>query len=775
MSVPYSSGTHDKSTSWDTIRRRHDIHSTEPSELSEEIDEIILKTNSLKIKEISSSIRYQELFIKYFNPIVLTILSAYVRLYDLHKQNRVVWDEAHFGKFGSYYIKNEFYFDVHPPLGKLLVGLSGYLANYDGSFSFDSGLEYPETCNFILMRCFNCVFGILCTPLAYKTCVELGFSQLTTWFVTLLVIFEMISLTLSKFILLDSMLLFFTVLSYYCLIKLHNLRLKNALLTFKGTTCLIMTGVSIGCVCSVKWVGLFVTALVGFYVIYDLLIKTYQLTSTKTLSFKAYSLHWISRILTLIVIPFFIYAACFKVHFTFLSRSGTGDGSISTLLQATLVDNTLTNGPRSIAFGSLVTLRSQGLSPNLLHSHGHLYPEGSMQQQVTTYGFKDLNNDFVVEFDLDHASRGMFASEEVEENSTAIESLYTTIVKHGDTIRLMHKDTGCFLHSHSIQAPVLKGNQEISCYGSMESSDSKDEWVIEIQTQDVSPSHDFANENADEVHPVSTNFRLRHKVLGCYLSTTGYALPSWGFQQGEVSCKNSVLSSDKGTWWNIEDHKNDKLEQPTIQYVAPKPKFWKEFILLNYGMMASNNALIPDPNKYDKLSSEWWEWPILNSGLRMCSWSSTDVKYFLMGHPFITWFSTATAGVFVLYCVAVLFQWQRQIVKYGIFEPNWNTFLAQGILPFLGWILHYLPFIVMGRVTYLHHYVPALYFAIFVSGFAVESLVVKKLHRYLSCAIYFVLYALILGIFWKYKDLSLGMLGSSKGFAHLKLLGTWMI
>ncbi|KAM9910456.1 hypothetical protein OXX69_004487 [Metschnikowia pulcherrima] len=747
------------------------------SDSGPDFDELVKQTSTLSLKEPQTPGKWRYYWKHVISPIILTSLAAYVRFFGISNNQSVVWDEAHFGKFGSYYIQREFYFDVHPPLGKLLVGLSGWLAGFDGEFKFDSGKPFPPGNHFIYMRYFNCIFGVLCTPLAYYTGLELGYSMWTSWYVALSVALEMLSLTLSKFILLDSMLLFFTVSTFFCLAKMHTLSAQDQLLTLTGSAWLALTGVSIGCVCSVKWVGLFVTVLVGLYTGYDLLIKLYQTTASPParITRRVYAAHWLSRIVCLIVVPFCIYVCAFKVHFAVLSRSGPGDGSISTLLQASLEGNSLQNGPRSVAYGSKITLRSQGLSPNLLHSHAHLYPEGSHQQQVTTYGFKDDNNEFLVEFGM-RTSRdeNRFATLEFDEENPDLNLDYKTLVKDGDTIRLSHKNTGAFLHSHAIAAAVSTQHYEATCYGGISIDDDQDDWIIEIQSQDKSPSPAFSDENEAEVHPVSTNFRLRHKVVGCYLATTGHAYPAWGFQQGEVICRRSFLASDKSTWWNIEDNVNDRLEMPAEKYVAPKPKFWKEFVLLNYGMMASNNALVPDPDHHDHLASSWWEWPLLRSGLRMSSWGPGAYRYFLMGHPFVTLFSTLCVVLAIFVFSGILLAWQRQKVKLGVFSDEWRFILAGGIFPFAGWVLHYLPFVIMSRVTYLHHYVPALYFAIFVSGFLVE-LCTRKLPNFIRKAAYAVLYACVLGVFWYYHPLAMGMVGPSEDYSHLKLFRTWRI
>ncbi|TAQ84911.1 hypothetical protein B7494_g6761 [Chlorociboria aeruginascens] len=577
-------------------------------------------------------------------PLIFTILAFFTRLYKIGLSPIVTWDEAHFGKFGSHYLKREFYFDVHPPLGKMLVGLSGYLAGYNGSFEFKSGERYPEELNYTFMRAFNSFFGAVCIPLAYYTARELNLKRPAVWFVTLMVLCENSYTTISRFILLDSMLLCFTF---------------------------------------------------------------------TTLDLAA---HLGARVIGLIIIPILVYMLSFALHFAILENSGPGDAQMSSLFQANLRNTEVgKDSPLEIAYGSRATIKNMGYGGGLLHSHVQTYPEGSGQQQVTCYHHKDANNEW---WFYPNRSSPEFDPEAPPK-----------FVGDGEVLRLIHSQTGRNLHSHEVSAPITKAEKEVSCYGNTTVGDDKDHWTIEVVK-------DVASNDRTRIRTLTTAFRLKHTTLGCYLRAGNVNLPQWGFKQIEVTCTKDNNPRDVYTHWNVEAHWNDKL--PAADAGAYKSPFLQDFIHLNVAMMTSNNALVPDPDKQDDLASQFWQWPILNVGLRMCGWDDNIVKYFLLGNPLVYWGSTTSLGGLALLVTWYLIRWQRGYDE--LKQADIDQIHYAGIYPVIGWFLHYMPFVAMARVTYVHHYYPALYFAILTFGFITDWML-RSQAKTLEYAVYSILAA----------------------------------
>jgi dolichyl-phosphate-mannose-protein mannosyltransferase len=192
-------------------------------------------------------------------------------------------------------------------------------------------------------------------------------------------------------------------------------------------------------------------------------------------------------------------------------------------------------------------------------------------------------------------------------------------------------------------------------------------------------------------------------------------------------------------------------------------------------MMTSNNALVPDPDKQDDLASKFWQWPILNVGLRMCSWDDKTIKYFLLGNPLAYWGSTASIGAFALMVVFYLIRWQRGYVDFkSLSDPALDFIHYSGMYPVIGWFLHFFPFILMGRVTYVHHYYPALWFAIITFGFVVDW-TTMRLNKHIQTAIFGVLYLTTIGLYILFKDISFGMQGSNHKWKYLKWFDSWRI
>ena len=80
----------------------------------------------------------------------------------------------------------------------------------------------------------------------------------------------------------------------------------------------------------------------------------------------------------------------------------------------------------------------------------------------------------------------------------------------------------------------------------------------------------------------------------------------------------------------------------------------------------------------------------------------------------------------------------------------------------------------MGRVTYLHHYFPALYFSILMAAFMLDHFTIncKKITKNI---IFGINYSLIIMVFWYFKDIAFGINYPASELKGRKWLSTWNI
>lgn len=98
---------------------------------------------------------------------ILLILGIYSRFCHLDHPNEVVFDEQHFGKFVNWYIRGEYFLDIHPPLGKLLLMVSGLSMGYNDQIDYDRiSAPYPDH-TYMVLRYLPALFGGLLVPLMF--------------------------------------------------------------------------------------------------------------------------------------------------------------------------------------------------------------------------------------------------------------------------------------------------------------------------------------------------------------------------------------------------------------------------------------------------------------------------------------------------------------------------------------------------------------------------------------------------------------------------------
>ncbi|MBI4160349.1 MAG: phospholipid carrier-dependent glycosyltransferase [Candidatus Yanofskybacteria bacterium] len=262
--------------------------------------------------------------------IILVFASIATHFAYFGQPAETVFDEVHFGKFISGYFTGEYFFDIHPPLGKLMLSGTGYLAGFEPGFGFENiGQKYADSL-YEWLRLAPTVAGILLPIVIFLLALELRFSNFAAFGAGALVALENSLLVQSRFILLDSFLLLFGFLSLLFYFKYKNRRSTS---DARYQIFLILAGFFGALAASVKWTGATFLTIVCILYLIDW-IKNDRKTRTA-----------VGGIAWLILTPIVIYFGTFALHFKLLDKSGPGDAFMTPGFRKTLTDSADYNNP----------------------------------------------------------------------------------------------------------------------------------------------------------------------------------------------------------------------------------------------------------------------------------------------------------------------------------------------------------------------------------------------------------------------------------------------
>ncbi|KAI9492835.1 glycosyltransferase family 39 protein [Zychaea mexicana] len=613
--------------------------------------------------------------------IVITVVGFFISFFKIWYPAEVVFDEVHFGKFAGYYLNRTFYFDVHPPLGKMMFAAMGYLIGYRGHYDFaEIGESYVEhNVPYIGLRALPASLNVWSIALMYAIMKQSGYSTLACVVASGMYLFDNALVAQHRLILLDSSLVFYMLLTIYTYIRFYKLRHRS--FSFGWWSWLVASGASMAMVLSVKMVGLFTVGSVGVAVAADL----WSLLDIRNgLSLKEFGAHFLARTVGFIIVPTAVYLFWFYVHFAVLNQSGPGDVYMSPSFQATLENSPVSLKTLDVHYYDSITIFHPTTSV-YLHSHEHRYPRryedgrvGSAGQQVVGVSDPDENSYWRVK-----------PTKDIPKDSRVL-------VRHGDIIQLEHTASGQHLLTHDVASPLTRTNQEFTV---VPPEERYNETLFKVLLDD--------HANGDTMKTQMKSFKLAHQSTTVAMWTfKEETLPlEWGFGLQEINGKKDHVK-EKTAYWRAMDIQgvnatDINLKKKKEHREKPMP-FWKKFLELQIRTINHNAGLnTPHPYKSRPLS-----WPLMRRGISYWRNELTREQIYMTGNVF-GWL----LGLITILCFGVVAAMQtlaRQRDTHAVQNPatRQRVFRSTGFFGIL-WTFHYIPFFFMGRSLYLHHYLPA--------------------------------------------------------------------
>lgn len=244
---------------------------------------------------------------------VLAFAAAVTRFTAITHPHAIVFDEVYFREFALRYLSGSYFFDIHPPLGKLL------LAGWAKLFGISAAVRSTDP--LVALRVLPALAGTALVVVFYLFLRELTASRRVATFGAALLLLDNAILVESRLILTDSMLLLFGIgaLTLYLAAQRRTGRAHWIMLT--------ASAVLAGMAASTKWTGLTILAVIG--------VVWFVRAVRRRVSWRLA----LPQAAILLVVPALVYVGTFAIHFRLLPRSGPGDAFMSERFQSTLVGN----------------------------------------------------------------------------------------------------------------------------------------------------------------------------------------------------------------------------------------------------------------------------------------------------------------------------------------------------------------------------------------------------------------------------------------------------
>ena len=495
---------------------------------------------------------------------------------------------------------------------------------YNGEFLFDNiGDSYIDNrVPYLAYRSVPALQGALTVPTVFWIMWESGYTLPACLMSTGLVLFDNAHIGQTRLILLDATLVFAMALSVLCYVKFH--RTRHEPFGAQWWKWLVMTGISLSCVISTKYVGVFTFFSIGVPVAIELWGLLDINRKEGALSIQQFGKHFAARLFGLLIVPFFMYLFWFQIHFTILTRSGPGDDFMTPEFQETLSDNLLTSQSIGINYYDSMTIRHKETKV-FLHSHTERYPlrydDGrisSQGQQVTGYPHNDTNNIWQV-----------VPLEPVDSNQDRA-------VKNGELMQLRHVGTDTYLMSHDVASPYFPTNQEFTTTPADDAKgERRNETLFELKIEQGKEGQQFRS--------MASHFKFIHNPSRVAMWTHTSPLPEWAFKQAEINGNKNIQQSSNV--WYVEDLPSIPEDSPRLVHEERKPKklsFVRKWIELQRTMFFHNNALTSS-HPYASFPVQW---PFLLRGVSFWTHNETRQQIYFLGNPFGWWLAASLLAVF---------------------------------------------------------------------------------------------------------------------------------